>query len=47
MQYVNPFVLSDDTYNRTIDPIKDYKEDTALYLSRQLGISLEEAQEFI
>lgn len=47
MNYDNPFVLPDEAYVRDIDPIKHYREDTALYLSRELNISLEEANAFI
>lgn len=42
----NPFVLSPDSYVRTINPIGDYVEQVATYLALQTGKSIEECRTF-
>jgi hypothetical protein len=43
----NPFILPLDEYKRDVNPLADYFDQSSIYLSRQLGIPLLEAQAYI
>ncbi len=43
----NPFIRSEDDYHRDIDPIGQYQEQAAMYLSVQTGKSLDECKTIV
>lgn len=43
----NPFVLPAEQYKRTINPIVDYVEQTAYFISTHTGKAIEECQAFV
>lgn len=43
----NPFIPEVDSYKRVIQPVRDYVEQAAFFLSRERNISLEEAKDVV
>lgn len=45
--FENPFTPARETYVRSVNPVKDYIEQAAFFLSRNTGISKEESIEYV